>query len=388
VAILKTLFNSNRKIMHIETKAIHAGLDIENDSKAIVPPIHTSNVFELQEEGFKEGDLNYTRYSNPNRLQLEALLAELEGGEACAAFSAGVAAATAVFQSLKPGDHVLIPSDVYAGNRSLIEKIMQPWGLEADFIDMTSVEKVKEALKDDTRLIWIETPSNPMMNITDVEAVCDLAIENKILTCVDNTWPTPVNQVPLELGADLVLHSTTKYFGGHSDILGGAIIAKEADDFFERIREIQQLGGAVPSPRDCWLLCRSTRTLPYRIRGHNEHAAHLAKFLQNHPKVEKVFYPGLATHAGHEIAKKQMSGFGGMISFLVNGGKEDALNIVAGSKLIKRATSLGGVESTWEHRRSSEGEESKTPENLIRISVGLEHPDDLMEDLERALEQG
>jgi len=374
--------------MHIETKAIHAGLDIENDSKAIVPPIHTSNVFELQEEGFKEGDLNYTRYSNPNRLQLEALLAELEGGEACAAFSAGVAAATAVFQSLKPGDHVLIPSDVYAGNRSLIEKIMQPWGLEADFIDMTSVEKVKEALKDDTRLIWIETPSNPMMNITDVEAVCDLAIENKILTCVDNTWPTPVNQVPLELGADLVLHSTTKYFGGHSDILGGAIIAKEADDFFERIREIQQLGGAVPSPRDCWLLCRSTRTLPYRIRGHNEHAAHLAKFLQNHPKVEKVFYPGLATHAGHEIAKKQMSGFGGMISFLVNGGKEDALNIVAGSKLIKRATSLGGVESTWEHRRSSEGEESKTPENLIRISVGLEHPDDLMEDLERALEQG
>lgn len=371
--------------MRIETKAIHAGLDIENDSKAIVPPIHTSTVFELREEGFQEGDLNYTRYANPNRLQLEALLAELEGGEVCAAFSSGVAAATAVFQSLKPGDHMLIPSDVYAGNRNLVQKIMQPWGLEADFIDMTELPNIKDALNEKTRLIWIETPSNPMMNITDIEAVCELAKENDILTCVDNTWPTPINQLPLELGADLVLHSTTKYFGGHSDILGGAVIAKEADGIFERIREIQQLGGAVPSPRDCWLLCRSTRTLPYRMRGHNEHAAHLAKFLQNHSKIEKVFYPGLATHVGHEIAKKQMSGFGGMISFLVDGGMNEALKIVAGSELIKRATSLGGVESTWEHRRSSEGEGSTTPGNLIRISVGLEHPDDLMEDLERAL---
>lgn len=371
--------------MRIETKAIHAGLDIENDSKAIVPPIHTSNVFELREEGFREGDLNYTRYANPNRLQLEAMLAELESGATCAAFSSGVAAATAIFQSLKPGDHILIPSDVYAGNRSLVEKIMQPWGLEADFINMMRIENVEQAMKDHTKLIWIETPSNPMMNITDIKAVCKLAQDHNLRTCVDNTWPTPVNQLPLELGADLVLHSTTKYFGGHSDILGGAVIAKEADNFFERIREIQQLAGAVPSPRDCWLLCRSTRTLPYRMRGHNEHAMHLAKFLQNHPKIEKVFYPGLATHAGHEIAKRQMNGFGGMISFLINGGKQEALNIVAGSKLIKRATSLGGVESTWEHRRSSEGKESQTPQNLIRISVGLEHPDDLMGDLKGAL---
>ncbi|MBN2732467.1 MAG: aminotransferase class I/II-fold pyridoxal phosphate-dependent enzyme [Balneolaceae bacterium] len=374
--------------MRLETKAIHAGLDVQNNSKAIVPPIHTSTVFEHSEEGFRDGDLNYTRYSNPNRLQLEALLAELEGGEACAAFSAGVAAAKAIFQSLKPGDHILIPADVYAGNRSLVEKVMQPWGLEADFIDMTSIQNIEDAIKETTRLIWIETPSNPMMNITDIEAVCELAKEKNILTCVDNTWPTPVNQLPLERGADLVLHSTTKYFGGHSDILGGAVIAKSSDGIFERIREIQQLGGAVPSPRDCWLICRSTRTLPYRMRGHNEHASHLAKFLQNHPKVENVFYPGLATHAGHGIAQKQMSGFGGMISFLVKGGADEALKIVAGSKLIKRATSLGGVESTWEHRRSSEGEGSRTPENLIRISVGLEHPDDLMEDLERALSYG
>lgn len=371
--------------MYIETRAIHAGLDIKNDSKAIVPPIHTSTVFEHSEQGFQEGDLNYTRYSNPNRLQWEALLADLEGGEACAAFSSGVAAASAVFQALQPGDHILVPSDVYAGNRSLIEKVLQPWGLKVDFIDMTRVENVNESITNDTKLIWIETPSNPMMNITDIEAVCRLAAKNNIKTCVDNTWPTPINQLPLKLGADLVLHSTTKYFGGHSDILGGAVITKSKNPFFDRIREIQQLGGAVPSPRDCWLLSRSTRTLPYRMRGHNDHAEHLAKFIQNHPKVEKVFYPGLSTHAGHEIARKQMSGFGGMISFLVDGDAKDALSIVAGSKLIKRATSLGGVESTWEHRRSSEGEGSTAPENLIRISVGLEHPDDLMEDLERAL---
>lgn len=371
--------------MHIETRAIHAGLDVHNESKAIVPPMHPSTVFEHREEGFQEGDLNYARYSNPNRLQLEALLADLEGGAAAAAFSAGVAAAKAVFQALAPGDHVLMPADVYAGNRSLIKKIMQPWGLKADFIDMTDTDGIRSSITGQTRLIWIETPSNPMMNITDIRAVCELAGGHDILTCVDNTWPTPVNQRPLELGADLVLHSTTKYFGGHSDILGGAVIARSPEGIFSRIREIQQLGGAVPSPRDCWLLCRSTRTMPYRMRGHNEHAAHLAKFLQNHPRVEKVYYPGLTTHAGHEIAKAQMSGFGGMISFLVAGGREEAIGIVAGSRLIKRATSLGGVESTWEHRRSSEGEDSQTPENLIRISVGLEHPDDLMEDLERAL---
>ncbi|HYW35913.1 MAG TPA: PLP-dependent aspartate aminotransferase family protein [Balneolaceae bacterium] len=372
--------------MHFETKAIHTGLDIQNDSSAVVPPMHPSTVFEHSKQGFQEGDLNYARYSNPNRLQLEALIAELEGGEQCAAFSSGVAAATAIFQALSPGDHVLMPSDVYAGNRSLINKIMRPWDLEADFIDMTNLEEIKNAIQSGTRLIWIETPSNPMMNITDIEAICELARENRVLTCVDNTWPTPVNQLPLELGADLVLHSTTKYFGGHSDILGGAVIAPEGSDIFPRIRQIQQLAGAVPSPRDCWLLARSTRTLSYRMRGHNDHASRLAKFLQDHDRVKTVFYPGLATHPGHEIAEKQMTGFGGMISFLIDGGATEALQIVAGSTLIKRATSLGGVESTWEHRRSSEGEESLTPQNLIRISVGLEHPDDLLEDLERALD--
>lgn len=371
--------------MRLETKAIHIGLDIQNDSKDIIPPVHKSTIFELGEEGYKEGDPNYTRHANPNRLQLERLLATLEEGEACAAFSSGVAAATAVFQALAPGDHILMPDDVYAGNRTLVKRLMKPWGLEVDFITMTDLQNVEVHIRENTRLVWIETPSNPMLNITDIRAVCDLARPKDITVCVDNTWPSPVNQLPLQLGADLSLHSTTKYLGGHSDILGGAVIGRKQEGIFERIKEIQWMAGAVPSPQDCWLLCRSIRTLPYRMRGHNDHAARLAQFLSDHSRVEDVFYPGLETHPGHEIAQKQMHGFGGMISFLIEGNAGDAINVVAGSRLIKRATSLGGVESTWEHRRSGEGPDSVTPENLIRISVGLEHPDDLMEDLERAL---
>lgn len=371
--------------MRLETKAIHSGLHVLKESKAVVPPLTASTVFELDEAGYREGDLNYTRAQNPNRAQLEALIADLEEGEACAAFSSGVAATTAVFQALKPGDHVLLPTDVYHGTRKLMNELMEPWGLEPGYIDMSDLSAVENSIRDNTQLIWIETPSNPLLLIADIKAVCELARTNHIAVCVDNTWPSPVNQLPLKLGADLSLHSTTKYLGGHSDILGGAVIGKKADGIFQRIRNIQTTAGAVPSPRDCWLLSRSIRTLPYRMRGHNENAGRLARFLQDHPKVEKVFYPGLETDAGHEISKKQMSGFGGMISFLVDGGSKEAINIVSRSKLILRATSLGGVESTWEHRRSSEGKDSVTPENLIRISVGLEHPDDLIEDLEQAL---
>lgn len=371
--------------MRIETKAIHAGLDIQKESSAVVPPIHKSTIFEHSKEGHQEDDLAYTRDANPNRLQLEYLLARLEEGESCAVFSSGVAAATAVFQALKPGDHVLMPDDVYTGNRKLINDVMKPWGLEADFIPMTDVSDIKKAIQKNTVLIWVETPSNPLLNITDIQAVSELAHENDLLVCVDNTWPSPVNQLPLTLGADLVLHSSTKYFGGHSDVLGGAVIAKKADEIMERIKDLQVTTGAVPSPEDCWLLSRSIRTLPYRMRAHNENAMKVAEFLHNHSRVEKVLYPGLKTHEGHEIAEKQMSGFGGMISFLIKGDADDALKTVANSKLITRATSLGGVESLWEHRRSSEGPSSTAPENLIRISVGLEHPDDLLEDLEQAL---
>lgn len=371
--------------MHFKTKAIHAGTDLANPNKDVVPPIHRSTVFEHSTQGHLEGDLNYTRLQNPNRLRLEKVLAELEEGDQAAAFSSGVAAATAVFQSLKPGDHVLMPEDVYAGNRQLINEVMIPWGLEVDFIPMIDPSTVKEGIRENTQLIWIESPSNPMLNITDIEAVSELAHRYNAITCVDNTWPSPVNQLPLEFGADLVLHSTTKYFSGHSDILGGAVIGRN-EELMERIKNMQVTMGAVPSPEDCWLLSRSIRTLPYRMRGHNENAETIARFLQRHKRIEQVFYPGLESHNGYDIAKRQMQGFGGMISFLVQGGRQEALQIVAGSHLIARATSLGGVESTWEHRRSSEGEGSVTPENLIRISVGLEHPDDLLEDVKQALE--
>ncbi len=262
---------------------------------------------------------------------------------------------------------------------------MNRWGLKSDFINMTTLENIEAHIKPETKLIWIETPSNPLMRITDITGVVKLAGSHNIITVADNTWPTPVNQRPIELGVDLVLHSTSKYFGGHSDILGGAIVARKKDAFFERLQLIQKMGGAVPSPQDCWLLSRSTRTLSYRMKGHNEHAALVADFLLDHPKVADVYYPGLAHHPGHEIAKMQMIGFGGMISFIVDGNQQESIDIVCRSELIKRATSLGGVESTWEHRQSSEGEGSITPQNLIRISVGLEHPDDIIEDLDRSL---
>jgi cystathionine gamma-synthase len=374
--------------MHFETKAIHAGLDIENPSKAIIPPISPSTIFEIDEKGRQEGDLHYTRLGNPNRLQFEHLIATLEGGVETAAFASGIAAATAVLQALNPGDHIIVPEDIYAGNRKMITGLMLRWGLKADFINMTIDGEVERHIRPDTKLIWIETPSNPLMRITDIRKISSLAADKGIRVIVDNTWPTPVNQLPLELGASLVLHSTSKYFGGHSDILGGAIIAKEKDDFFERVRFIQQMGGAVPSPQDCWLLSRSTRTLAYRMKGHNEHAGQIARFLEGRPEVARVFYPGLESHPQHELAKSQMSGFGGMISFLVKGTGEYARSIVGSSKLIKRATSLGGVETTWEHRAGSEGEGSVSPATLVRISVGLEHPDDLIEDLEKAMRPG
>jgi cystathionine gamma-synthase len=261
---------------------------------------------------------------------------------------------------------------------------MRRWGLEVDYVDMTDLDAIEKNIKSNTRLLWLETPSNPMLLITDIASVCELAGE-KVAVCVDNTWPTPVNQRPLKIGAGLVVHSTTKYLGGHSDLLGGAVIAREQSNLFKRVRDIQGIAGAVPSPSDCWLLSRSIRTLPYRVRAHNDNAKQVAEFLEEHDQVDNVYYPGLPSHAGYELAQKQMIGFGGMISFLVKGTESQTREVVENSKLVTPATSLGGVESTWEHRLSSEGEDSQTPANLIRISVGLEHPSDIKEDLSYAL---
>ncbi len=372
---------------HIETIAIHEGMNSTSTAGSIVPPVEVSTIFKHHPDGHQEGDFLYSRMNNPNRQALEQLLTRLEGGEAALAFSSGLAAMSALYQWAGKGAHIIIPEDVYHGSWKLMDEFSEAWSIEFDMVDTSDLDKLQAAIRPETKLIHLETPSNPLLIITDVEKAVSLAHQHGIPVSVDNTWPTPYNLNPLSYGADMVIHSTTKYLGGHSDIIGGAIVFSKVDAAFERMKKIQIVQGGVPSPRDCWLLSRSIRSFPYRMRGHNANAAELVELLAEHPAVEQTYYPGLSSHPGHEIAKSQMRGFGGMISFLVKGGAREALKVVASSKLVSRATSLGGVESTWEHRASSEGETSPTPQNLIRISAGLEHPDDLREDIKQALDQ-
>ncbi len=375
------------KSTHIETVAIHGSMRAQKaENSPIVPGIELSTIYEHAKDGHREGDLKYSRLENPNRLELEAVLNDLEKGAEAAAFSSGIAAINAVFQTLSHGDHVLIPNDVYFGTRKLMWEFSERWGLEIDFVDMTNLEVVEAAAKKNTRMIWIETPSNPQMFITDVEAMVKWSADRNVVVAVDNTWPTPFNMNPIDFGVDLVIHSTTKYLGGHSDLIGGAVIAKESGPLMDRVRSVQVVQGGVPSPFDAWMLCRSIRSFPYRMRAHNENASQLATFMTRLPGIEEVFYPGLVSHPGHKIAKTQMRAFGGMISFLVSDGEPAAKKMVASSRIIKAATSLGGIESIWEHRKSTEGPLSQTPDNLIRLSVGLEHIDDLKLDLQQALE--
>jgi cystathionine gamma-synthase len=291
-----------------------------------------------------------------------------------------------IFQALRPGDHVVAPDDAYHGVTRLLRDLMAPWGLEYTRVDMRDPQNVAAALRPNTRLVWIETPSNPLLKIADIAAIASIAHQAGALCAVDNTWATPVQQRPLELGADMVMHATTKYIGGHSDVLGGAVVFRENDAFAERVRFLQINGGAVPSPFDCWLTLRGIQTLTYRVRSHAASAMQVARFLATHPRIERVHYPGLETHPGHAVATRQMRGFGGMISIEIQGGEAEAVAVAARVRIITRATSLGGVESLIEHRASVEGPESVTPPNLLRISVGLEHPDDLIADLAQALE--
>lgn len=369
----------------LETLAVHTAAEPDPTTGAVTAPIHLSTTFEREADGSFPHGYIYTRTENPNRLALEEVLRTLENGAAAAAFSSGSAAAGAVFRALRPGDHAIIPDDMYHGLRKLLNQVFVPWGLELTPVDMTDLDALKAALKPNTKLVWVETPSNPMLKITDIVAVVDLAKGVGARVACDNTWTPPRLQPVFEMGADLVMHATTKYLAGHSDVLGGAVVAKEADDFWERVVFVQKMEGAVPSPFDCWLTLRGIRTLPYRMRGHCENAAQVAEFLDEHPKVEKVYYPGLPSHKGHDIAKKQMSAYGGMLSFRVKGGEAEAMKVAANVQIFTRATSLGGVESLIEHRASIEGLESQTPKNLLRVSVGLEHPDDLVADLEQAL---
>ena len=374
----------------LETLAVHAGQEVDPATGAVTPPIHLSTTFERAPDGaLGPAGFLYTRDDNPTRRSLERALAALEGGAAAAAFASGSAATAAVFQSLRPGDHVVAPVDAYYGSAKLLREIFAPWGLESTFVDMTDAANVERAMRPTTRLVWIETPSNPLLRIADIARIAAIARAGGARTAVDSTWATPVITRPLALGADLVMHSTTKYLGGHSDVLGGAIVAREEDDFFARVRQVQKAAGAVPSPFESWLVLRGLRSLPWRMRAHTANATAVARFLEGHPRVARVHYPGLASHAGHATAARQMTLFGGMLSFEVRSepGREraTALGVAARLRLFTRATSLGGAESLIEHRASVEPPETGTPEALLRVSVGLEHEADLIGDLEEAL---
>ena len=377
----------NSTTHRFETLAVHAGRKVEPHTGAVTPSITLATTFERGADGSFPGGHVYTRTSNPNRAALEDAFAALEGGASALAFASGQAAAAAVFQALTTGDHIILPSDLYHGTRYLVRDVLARWGLMADFVDLRDLAALRGALRPATRLIWAETPSNPQLRVADIAALAEIAHAHGALLAVDNTWATPLLQRPIELGADLVMHSTTKYFGGHSDVLGGALVVSKSAEasLEERLRNIQKLSGGVPSPFDCWLLLRSIPTMPARVRGQTESAGRIAEFLAAHPRVEVVNYPGLPTHPGHDIAARQMRGFGAMLSFEVRGGEPAAMAVAAGVRLITRATSLGGIETLIEHRASVEGPDTETPRNLLRLSVGLEHPEDLIEDLGEAL---
>lgn len=370
--------------MKIETIAIHAGNHVDETSKAVIQPIILSTTFERAVDGTFPGGHTYGRSGNPNRSLLENVLAKLEGGADAASFSSGNAAGMSVFQSLPPGTHIIAPDDMYHGLRNQLKNLFAGI-LTFDFIDVNDADVLQQHIRPETGLIWIETPSNPLLKITDIKKVVSIAKSRGIKVACDNTFATPLCQQPLALGADLVMHSCTKYFGGHSDLMGGALITKEKSEWWQKIRQVQEMGGAIPSPLDCYMLARSIKTLPYRMRGHMHNAQLLAEFLEKHPKVEQVMYPGLPSHPQHQVASGQMTGFGGMLSFCVKGGESEARRVINGLTLFTRATSLGGVESLIEHRATVEGQDTKTPFNLLRVSVGLEHIDDLIADLDQAL---
>lgn len=367
--------------LKIQTQVVHAGYEPESD---ISQPIHLSTTFKRESHDQVGG---YTRSGNPNRTTLEKKIALLEHGTDAVAFSSGMAAVNALFETtLTSGKNVIYPDDCYHGTRSLLKNLLESKGIVSKQVDMSSVANIMAAVDGDTRLIWMESPSNPQLKITDIKAVADLAKANHIVTGCDSTFATPLFQRPLDLGVDIVMHSTTKFFSGHSDVLGGILVAREQSDLLNKIRMHQGIAGAVPSPFDCWLLNRSIATFPLRVSVQASNAMAVAKYLSAHNRIEKVFYPGLTSHPNHEVAKKQMTGgFGGVLSICVKGGQKEALDLCKKLRLVKHATSLGGVETLIEHRRSAEGAMAISPDNLLRISVGIEHIDDLISDFEQAL---
>jgi len=367
------------------TRAIHAASAGGHDPRPVAPSPILSTTFERGADGTYPGGFSYGRRGNPNRQEFEQTLASLEGGFEAAAFASGSAAAAALFQSLAPGDHVVAPRDAYYGTIVILKEIFARWGLNASFVDMTDLSAVSAAITPATKMLWIETPSNPLMKVTDIQKIVDLGRKNRSVVVCDNTVATPYLQSPFKFGCDFVLHSVTKYIGGHSDVLCGGVVAREASDLWQRLRAVQMHYGAIPSPFDCWLVQRGAKTLAIRMAAHCAAAQKVAEALKSHPKVSRVNYAGLSDHPGHALAKAQMRGFGGLMSFEVKGGEQEAFAVAGAVKLITRATSLGGVETLIEHRASMEGPGTTTPSNLLRLSVGLEDTDDLIADLRQAL---
>jgi cystathionine gamma-synthase len=371
-----------------ETLAAQGLGEVDPVSGGLVPVINPATTYEQQADGSYRHGRQYTRADNPTFEHAERLLAALEGeGCACALFASGMAAATAVFQSLLPGDHVLVSRALYWGLRKWLAEFGLTWGLDVEFTDTSDLAAVQASIRPGrTRLIWAETPANPMWEITDLAALCELARAAGVRVAVDNTVATPVLTRPLELGADLVVHSATKYLNGHSDVLAGAVLTARRDPFWERIRSWRRNAGATLGPFEAWLLQRGMRTLFLRVHRASDSALAIATHFRGHPAVADVLYPGLPSHPGHEIAARQMhGGFGGMLSIRLVGGSSHALAVMPAVQVFKRATSLGGVESLIEHRRSMEGPSSPVPGDLLRLSIGIEAPADLIADLESAL---
>ena len=371
--------------MRIETVAVHAGADRDPVTHAIAPPIHLSTNYELGPGSEQLGGYIYGRNGNPTQDRLESALAALEGGEAALAFGSGVAAGAAVLQALPPRSHVVFPDDVYYVYRQMAVEYLPRWGMEASIVDMTDLAAVAGAVRPETRLVWAESPSNPLLKVTDLAAIARIAHGARALCLVDNTFATPILQRPIASGFELVLHSTTKYMGGHGDVQGGAVVFARRDLLFDAARHVRDVQGAVASPFSSWLVLRGLRSLPCRVERHSSNALEVARFLATRSGVGDVHYPGLPGDPGHDVAARQMTGFGGMLSFHVRGGRDAAVRATSRTKVFVNATSLGGPESLIEHRFSSEGHGSRTPEDLLRLSVGLESSQDLIEDLDQAL---
>lgn len=372
----------------LETLAVHAGQTPDPSTGAIMTPVYQTSTYVQAAPGDHKG-YEYSRTDNPTRQALEDCLAALEGAPYALAFSSGMAATDMVFKLLKAGDHIVAGNDVYGGTFRLADKVWRRFGLEFSWVDTAQADAVRAAITPATRLIWLETPTNPGMMLADIAAIARIAQERDLILVVDNTFGSPALQQPLKLGATISLHSTTKYLGGHSDVVGGAVMTR-SEDIYQQLKFLQNAAGAVPGPWDCFLILRGVKTLPLRMERHSANALRIARFLEDHPAVARVTYPGLESHPQHDLARRQMRDFGGMISLILRGGADAGVQFVTRTRLFALAESLGGVESLIEHpysmtHASTAASEIAVDPGLIRLSVGVEHVDDLIDDLKRAL---